>query len=128
LLVDSVSHFFQVVHHSLKLRRSFYSFCNCLHRLGLTSFPVKELEEDKENLHSFEEFLVDIVVRLHYESRYGLKRQRTIEVIKSRGQAHLSGRHGFLIKKGGLRFSLSDSCLTIHLIFPKSAFPLGSMA
>jgi len=101
LLVDSVSHFFQVVHHSLKLRRSFYSFCNCLHRLGLTTFLVKELEEDKENLHSFEEFLVDIVVRLHYEARYGLKRQRTIEVIKSRGQAHLSGRHGFLIKKGG---------------------------
>ncbi len=103
VLVDSISHFYQVVHHSLKLRQSFYSFCNCLHRLRLTSFLVKELEQDKENLHSFEEFLVDIVVRLHYDARDGLKRQRTIEVIKSRGQSHLSGRHGFQIKKGGTR-------------------------
>jgi circadian clock protein KaiC len=103
MLVDSVSHFRQVVHHPLKLRQYFYSFCNCLHRLGLTSFLVKELEQDMENIHSFEEFLVDMVVRLHYEAEDGLKRQRTVEVIKSRGQPHLSGRHGFQIREGGIK-------------------------
>ena len=66
------------MHHSLKLRRSFYSFCNCLHRLRLTSFLVKELEQDKENLHSFEEFLVDIVVRLHYEAREDVYKRQVL--------------------------------------------------
>jgi circadian clock protein KaiC len=46
VLVDSVSHFRQVVHHSLKLRQAVYSFCNGLRRLGLTSFLIKELEGD----------------------------------------------------------------------------------
>ncbi len=103
VLVDSVSHFRQVVHHSLKLRQAVYSFCNGLRRLGLTSFLIKELEGDTEDYHYFEEFLVDVVVRLHYEAREGLSRQRTVEVVKSRGQPHLSGRHSFQIKEGGTR-------------------------
>lgn len=103
VLVDSVSHFRQVVHHSLKLRQAVYSFCNGLRRLGLTSFLIKELEGDTEDYHSFEEFLVDVVVRLHYEAREGLSRQRTVEVVKSRGQPHLSGRHSFQIKEGCTR-------------------------
>lgn len=107
VLVDSVSHFRQVVHHPLKLRQAVYSFCNGLRRLGLTSFLIKELEGVTEDHHSFEEFLVDVVVRLHYEAREGLARQRTVEVVKSRGQSHLSGRHSFQIKEGGTRvFSL----------------------
>lgn len=103
VLVDSVSHFRQVIHHPLKLRQAVYSFCNGLRRLGLTSFLIKELEAVNEDIHSFEEFLVDVVVKLHYESREGLSRQRTVEVIKSRGQSHLSGRHSFQIREGGTR-------------------------
>lgn len=107
VLVDSVSHFRQVIHHPLKLRQAVYSFCNGLRRLGLTSFLIKELEGGTEDFHSFEEFLVDVVVRLHYEAREGLARQRTVEVIKSRGQSHLSGMHSFQIKEGGTQvFSL----------------------
>jgi circadian clock protein KaiC len=103
VLVDSISHFRQVIHHPLKLRQAVYSFCNGLRRLGLTSFLIKEQEGESDNIYSFEEFLVDVVVRLHYEARDGLSRQRTIEVVKSRGQSHVSGRHSFQIKKGGTR-------------------------
>jgi circadian clock protein KaiC len=107
MLVDSISHFRQVVNHPFKLRQAVYSFCNGLHRLGLTSFLIKELEGASDSIYSFEEFLVDVVVRLHYEARDGLSRQRTIEVVKSRGQAHVSGRHSFQITEGGIRvFSL----------------------
>lgn len=113
VLVDSVSHFRQVIDHPLKLRQAVYSFCNGLRRMGLTSFLIKELEGAAEDFHSFEEFLVDVVVRLHYEAREGLARQRTVEVIKSRGQAHLSGRHSFQIKKGGTRvFSLRPALMS----------------
>lgn len=107
ILVDSISHFRQVVNHPFKLRQAVYSFCNGLHRLGLTSFLIKEMEGASDSSYSFEEFLVDVVVRLHYEARDGLARQRTIEVVKSRGQSHVSGRHSFLIKEGGVKvFSL----------------------
>lgn len=59
VLVDSISHFRQVIHHPLKLRQAVYSFCNGLRRLGLTSFLIKEQEGESDNIYSFEEFLVD---------------------------------------------------------------------
>lgn len=102
VLVDSISHFRQVISNPLKLRQAVYAFCNGLRRLGLTSFLVKEQERDDEDLHTFEEFLVDVVVRLHYGARGGLQRRRTLEIIKSRGQSHFSGRHSFQIKEGGI--------------------------
>lgn len=112
VLVDSVSHFRQVVGDPLKLRQVVYSFCNGLRRLNLTSVLIKEMEQGSEDFHSFEEFLVDIVVRLHYEAREGLARQRTVEVLKSRGQSHLSGRHSFRIQKGGARVFSQRPLLT----------------
>ena len=123
VLVDSISHFRQVIHHPLKLRQAVYSFCNGLRRLGLTSFLIKEQEGESDNIYSFEEFLVDVVVRLHYEARDGLSRQRTIEVVKSRGQSHVSGRHSFQIKKGGTR---SFPCALYLTILQNKRLPGGS--
>ncbi|MDN5376297.1 MAG: circadian clock protein KaiC [Thermacetogenium sp.] len=102
LVVDSVSHFRQAISNPLKLRQAVYAFGNGLRRLGLTSFLLKEQESDDEKLHSFEEFLVDVVVRLHYGARDGLQRRRALEIVKSRGQPHFSGRHSFQIKEGGI--------------------------
>jgi len=107
VLVDSMSHFRQVIEDPLELRRGVYAFCNGLRRLGLTSFLVQEQEHDSEDIHGFEEFLVDVVVRLSYDAKGGLQRRRAIEILKSRGQPHLSGKHSFKITSGGIRvFSL----------------------
>jgi len=107
VLVDSMSHFRQVIDNPLELRQAVYAFCNGLRRLGLTSLLVKEQEQEEEDFYSFEEFLVDVVVRLRYGANGGLQRQRTVEIIKSRGQPHLSGRHSFKIKEAGMQvFSL----------------------
>ncbi|MGB9793060.1 MAG: ATPase domain-containing protein, partial [Thermacetogeniaceae bacterium] len=103
LLVDSISHFRQVIEDPLQLRREFYSFCNGLRRLGLTSFLVQEQEHESEGIHGFEEFVVDAVVRLGYDANGGLQRRRSIEVLKSRGQPHISGKHSFSITPEGVR-------------------------
>lgn len=107
ILVDSMSHFRQVVADPLQLRQGVYAFCNGLRRLGLTSFLIQEQEHDSEDLHSFEEFLVDVVVRLSYDARNGLQRSRAVEILKSRGQPHLSGKHSLKITSDGIKvFSL----------------------
>ncbi|NPV28775.1 MAG: AAA family ATPase [Firmicutes bacterium] len=107
VLVDSVSHFRQVVDNPLALRQAVYAFCNGLRRLELISMLVKEQEQEEGDFYSFEEFLVDVVVRLQYGADGGLQRQRTVEIIKSRGQPHLSGRHSFKISEEGIQvFSL----------------------
>ncbi|HHW39580.1 MAG TPA: AAA family ATPase, partial [Syntrophomonadaceae bacterium] len=78
-------------------------------------------EHESEDLHSFEEFLVDAVVRLSYDAKGGLQRRRAIEILKSRGQPHLSGKHSFQITPEGIRiFSLRP-----HLPEP-SGFQDGS--
>ncbi|MDH7576611.1 MAG: ATPase domain-containing protein [Bacillota bacterium] len=107
VLVDSMSHFRQVVDNPLELRQAVYAFCNGLRRLNLISLLVKEQEQEERDFYSFEEFLVDVVVRLRYGANGGLQRQRTVEIIKSRGQPHVSGRHSFKIAEEGIQvFSL----------------------
>jgi KaiC/GvpD/RAD55 family RecA-like ATPase len=57
------------------------------------------VEEPKEGEHLPEEFVTDVVARLRSISfrDYG---RRTIEIIKSRGQAHVRGQHILLIRPG----------------------------
>ncbi|SFR00543.1 RAD55 family ATPase [Desulfoscipio geothermicus] len=44
IVFDSISHFRNIVDNPLALRKTVYSFCSGLRRLGLTSFLVKERE------------------------------------------------------------------------------------
>jgi KaiC/GvpD/RAD55 family RecA-like ATPase len=70
------------------------------------------VEEPKEGEHLPEEFVTDAVVRLRSNvfRDYG---RRTIEIVKSRGQAHVRGQHILLIRSGagsttGNRFNHDD--------------------
>ncbi|HAA89189.1 MAG: Circadian clock protein kinase KaiC [Thermoanaerobacterales bacterium 50_218] len=112
LLVDSVSHFHQVIAEPLKLRQAFYSFCNGLRRLGLTPLLVKEQRHTGESDYSFEEFIVDVVILLDYASHGPWHRQRNIEVVKSRGQAHVPRKHSLQIGEKGARVFVLNSLIS----------------
>jgi len=103
ILVDSISHFRNVVNDPILLRRSVYGFCNGLRRLGLTSFLIKERESDGQRDYAFEEYVVDAVIRLENKETPGLHRLRALEICKTRGQDHFSGKHTFRITDTGIK-------------------------
>ncbi|WP_347489096.1 ATPase domain-containing protein [Desulfoscipio sp. XC116] len=103
ILVDSISHFRNVLNDPLSLRRTVYSFCNGLRRLGLTSFLVKERESEGQREYAFEEYVVDTVIRLENKERPGLHRHRVLEICKTRGQEHIPGQHTFRITDTGIK-------------------------
>lgn len=102
ILVDSVSHFRNVVDDSLSLRQAVYSFCNGLRRLGLTAFLVKEQESEGIRDYAFEEYVVDAVIHLENKERPGLYRHRVLEITKTRGQEHIPGKQTFRITNEGI--------------------------
>ncbi len=114
ILVDSISHFRNVLDNPLSLRRMVYSFCNGLRRLGLTSLLVKERENEGNRKYAFEEYVVDAVIHLENIERPGLRRHRVLEISKTRGQEHIPGKHTFRITHEGIKvFTLigtADAC------------------
>jgi len=103
ILVDSISHFRNVVNDPILLRKSVYGFCNGLRRLGLTSFLIKERESDGQRDYAFEEYVVDAVIRLENKETPGLHRLRVLEICKTRGQDHFPGKHTFRITDTGIK-------------------------
>lgn len=103
ILVDSISHFQTVMNNPLSLRKSVYSFCNGLRRLGLTSFLVKERVSDGSRDYAFEEYIVDAVIHLENRERPGLHRHRVLEITKTRGQEHVPGKQTFRITDEGIK-------------------------
>ncbi|KAF1085030.1 Circadian clock protein kinase KaiC [Sporotomaculum syntrophicum] len=103
ILVDSISHFRNVISDPILLRRSVYSFCNGLRRLGLTSLLIKERESDGQRDYAFEEYVVDAVIRLENKETPGLHRLRVLEICKTRGQEHIPGKHTFRITEKGIK-------------------------
>ena len=101
VLIDSASHLAQISENSRDLRSLFYSMINGLKRAGLTTIVTKELESAEMDSIPFEEYLCDTVIRLDNRIIGGFRRRRFIEVVKSRGQAHRSGRHGFDLREYG---------------------------
>lgn len=103
ILVDSISHLQNVMNNPLSLRKSVYSFCNGLRRLGLTSFLVKERVSDGSRDYAFEEYVVDAVIHLENRERPGLHRHRVLEITKTRGQEHVPGKQTFRITDEGIK-------------------------
>ena len=103
ILVDSISHFRNIFNDPLSMRRTVYSFCNGLRRLGLTSFLVKERESEGGREYAFEEYVLDAVIRLENKERPGLHRHRVLEITKTRGQEHIPGKHTFRITDQGVK-------------------------
>lgn len=101
LLLDSITQFNMEISNPSELRRSVYSLCSGLKRMGLTSIFIKEVEDYKSNKACFEEYLVDTVIRLYFEETSHF-RKRYIEILKSRGQDFISGKYPFKFTPNGL--------------------------
>lgn len=101
IVIDSASHLAQVSEDQRDLRSLFYSMINGLKRAGLTTIITKELEAAEISRIPFEEYLCDTVIRLDNRLVSGFRRCRYVEVVKSRGKGHRSGRHGFELGDGG---------------------------
>ncbi len=114
LVLDSVTQFSMELSDMSELRKSVYSLCNGLKRMGLTSVLIKEVEDYCAFKASFEEFLVDTVIRLHFDESFR-SRRRYIEVLKSRGQDFISGKYPFKFADNGLKvISVTDIQMSLN--------------
>ncbi len=124
IVVDSITHLRNAIPDHLTLRQAIYSFCNGLRRLGLTAFLIKEKETGQEGSYNFEEYVVDTVIYLH--NRDNWRKQRMLEIVKSRGQEHIPGRHTFKISSSGIKvFSLRELSRTSSSTREKPRVPTG---
>lgn len=97
IYVDSLSHIKTAA--GGRAREKVFRFLNLIKRFGLTALFASETEDTS---YGYEEFLFDGLIRLSYRPYQTRGRQRTIEVIKSRGQVHLSGEHSMQITERGI--------------------------
>jgi circadian clock protein KaiC len=103
LLIDSITHFKRVAREETQLRESLSAMLNYLKIHDINSILIKELESQDENHIAFEEYLVDASMRvLNTSSEVGGENVRLVEVRKTRGQGHISGRHPFVLSSEGL--------------------------
>jgi len=98
IYVDSLSHLKETAA-SRKSRETVFRLVNLIKRCGLTSLFASEVERDSDG---YERFLFDGLIRLSNKPYQTRGRQRTIEVIKSRVQPHLSGEHSLQITERGI--------------------------
>lgn len=101
LLLDSVTQLNLEFSNPSELRKAVYSLCSGFKRLGLTSILTKEVDNYSSKDSTFEEYLVDTVIRLHFEESYRF-RKRFVEVLKSRGQDFVSGKYPFKFGTNGI--------------------------
>ncbi|MCL6639607.1 MAG: ATPase, partial [Firmicutes bacterium] len=99
VLIDSVSHFHRLTRDEAELRELVFSILNSLKQRDITVALTKEISTGERS--SFEEYMVDTIVSLAYETR-GSRRKRTIEVLKTRGHDHLSGKFTFTFTPEGV--------------------------
>jgi circadian clock protein KaiC len=102
LLLDSVTQLNMELSNMSELRKSVYSLCSGFKRMGLTSVLIKEVDDYSNFKASFEEYIVDTVVRLYFEESFRFRR-RYIEVLKSRGQDFISGKYPFKFVENGMK-------------------------
>jgi circadian clock protein KaiC len=102
IMVDSITHFRRITDNTQNLRVLLSKFLTGLRNIATSSILIKELESGQTEGANIEEYIADTVLRLSYEQRGKQRRERFIEVIKSRGQRHLSGRHTLKFTPTGL--------------------------
>ena len=103
VLVDSLTHFQRLTDSPREMWEAVYRFRNFLRRMGVTAMLTQEIERADPSEIPPAEYLVDTVIRLTNEEAHGRQRYRFIEVLKSRGQAHLGGKSAFRFAEDGLR-------------------------
>lgn len=103
LVIDSITHFKRVATSELELREILARILSHLKIKGINAFLIKELERIDDRSIAFEEYLVDASIRLHNQPAASAQNIRSIEVRKTRGQGHVSGRHPFEMGPKGFR-------------------------
>lgn len=103
LVIDSITHFKRVATSELELREILARILSHLKIKGINAVLIKELERIDDRSIAFEEYLVDASIRLHNQPTASAQNTRLIEVRKTRGQGHVSGRHPFEMGPGGFR-------------------------
>lgn len=103
IVIDSVTHFKRVAQSDAHLREVLGQILSYLKLRGINSILIKELERNDEQIIAFEEYLVDASMRVYNEPspNHG-ENHRFLEIRKTRGQAHISGRHRFELSRIGL--------------------------
>jgi circadian clock protein KaiC len=102
VVVDSITHFESLSGLHDTRREALYGLMNALKREGLTSLLLRELLREQEMGNAPEDFLADGLMLLTQERVEG-QRMRFLEVLKSRGTAHVQARSLFVFKEDGLQ-------------------------
>lgn len=103
LVIDSVTHFKRVAESDAHLREVLGQILSYLKLRGINSVLIKELERNDDVMIAFEEYLVDASVRVYNESSiHQGAGHRLLEIRKTRGQPHISGRHRFELRREGV--------------------------
>lgn len=103
IVIDSITHFKRVAHSEIELREVLAQIFNYLKLRNINAILVKELERMDDATIAFEEYLVDSSMRLYNApSSYGGENIRYVEIRKTRGQGHISGKHPFAMKQDGI--------------------------
>lgn len=103
VLIDSISHLRPFLEETRTARATFLRILLELKGMGLTPLMTSELVEG-EGTSDLDAYLADMVLNLRQmHGRIGQAGRRTIEVVKARGQAHLSGVHPLEINSRGIR-------------------------
>jgi circadian clock protein KaiC len=104
LMIDSITHFRRVTSSEVDLRELLAKILNHLKMRGINSILIKELERIDETVLAFEEYLVDASIRVYNSpSQTGGENLRLLEIRKTRGQGHVSGKHPFHLSHAGLK-------------------------
>jgi len=102
LVIDSISHFKRVSTSDIDLRELLLKILNNLKLRGINAVLVKELERQDDQTIAFEEYLVDASIRVYNAPISSGENVRFLEVRKTRGQPHISGKHPFRLGASGL--------------------------
>ena len=103
LAIDSITHFRRVTSSEVELRELLAKILNQLKLKGINSILIKELELLDNQTLAFEEYLVDSSLRVYsLTASGGGENHRMMEIRKTRGQGHISGRHPFRLDGKGL--------------------------
>lgn len=102
LLVDSISAFARLEEDPVRLREIVHQFINNVITREITPLFIMEATQYDERKPSFEEYLTDAVILVSYQQRGDRRRERFIEVMKTRGHRHLEGRHALKIGNRGI--------------------------
>jgi len=108
VVIDSITHFQNLVSDKVERRKTLYGFCNALKRQNVTTFFIKEAEQGEL---PFEEYLFDAVFKMSFKEA-GTTKNRYIEVKKARGCDHVLGQRIFRLTEEGIKVLPDRSILS----------------